>query len=87
MKLFTTKCFGSVAFVKMEAQCNGCKFHYLKPAMEFWESDEKAIKFLRQHGVLLPRLVLSEQCREQCSYAAKSHVWPGVDENERKYLM
>ena len=30
-----TECFGSVAFVKMEAQCDSCNFHLYKPATEF----------------------------------------------------
>ena len=55
--------------------CDTCEFSYLKAIAEFYENDERSIRFFRDHGVLMQGPVICKLCGSECTYRADKHQW------------
>ena len=63
MKMFTSKT--QCILVCEMASCESCDLDYVKAMSTFYEKDEIALSFLRNHGVL-PKEVKCPKCNNLC---------------------
>ena len=56
------------------ATCAGCSLNYFEVIANFFNKEDSAIKFLKEHCVL-PQSVDCPKCKSACSYREDQHLW------------
>ena len=66
--------------------CEGCTSTHYRAVVKFYENEENAIEFLRQHGVLISSFKCLN-CNSDCTYSHAHYRWTCysmVSENKKK---
>ena len=58
----------------MASLCIGCEDNYMSAFARFYDKDDVALHFLREHGVL-PFTVKCPKCNKDCSFREDKQLW------------